>query len=87
MQEACLFDMKVWRMCVYEYNIVSVCIPVIYTVCMFVWVSLLYIYSSGRCGAVSVNVYVCLCPSFCLLVLHVPAVMLKSYRVIAQKFS
>lgn len=85
MQVASLFDMKVWRMYVYEYNIVNVSIPVVYTVCMFVWVSLLYIYSCDRCGAVSVNVYVCLYPPFCLLVLHLPAVMLKSYRVIAHK--
>lgn len=88
MPVACLFSIKVWRTCVYKYNIVSVGIPVVYNVCMFVWMSLPCLYGCDRhVGCECECVCVCLYPSFYLWVLHLPAVMLKSYRVITQNSS
>lgn len=45
--------------CVYECNIVTVSIPVVYIVCL-VWVNAPYVYSCDRQrGVVSTNIYVC----------------------------
>ena len=43
MQEAHVFCMNVWRVCVYECNIVSISIHGIYTLCIG-WVSAICIY-------------------------------------------
>lgn len=43
-----VLGIDVWRAYVYECNIVSVGIPVVYTVCMFVWVNLPCLYIRDR---------------------------------------